>query len=132
MLLVPKRVVGALAALRASLSYSAGRHETSIDLNCHSARWQTAKRYLMPEPREDWQLWRLRTQIDQGFRPQSVGARSEGDAAVHRPVIRGFAALWLFHLRRQALTLLTHHCVGFVRPNVRAKGAPAAGRQGPG
>ena len=118
MLLVPKRVVGALAALRASIAYSAGRHETSIDLNCLSARWPTAKRYLIPEPREDWQLWRFRTQTDQGLRPQSVGARSEGDAAVHRPVIRGFAALWLFHSRRQALILLAHHFAGFVRPNV--------------
>ena len=47
MLLVPKRVVGALAALRASIAYSAGRYETSIDLNCFSARWPTAKHYLI-------------------------------------------------------------------------------------
>jgi hypothetical protein len=31
---------------------------------------------------------------------------------------RGFAASWLFHSRRQALILLTHHMCLLVPPNV--------------
>ena len=43
--------------------------------------------------------------------------------------VLGFAALWVFSPRRQALTLLECRTVSPALPNVRAKGAPAAGRQ---
>ena len=41
------------------------------------------------------------------------------------------AAPWLFSSRRQALTLLAHHNIRLPLPNVRAKRATTAGRQGP-
>ena len=41
----------------------------------------------------------------------------------------GFAASWLFHSRRQALTLLRRRIRLFALPNVRAKRATTAGRQ---
>ena len=37
--------------------------------------------------------------------------------------------LWLFRLRRQALTLLKRHIAAFALPNVRAEAGPTAKRQ---
>jgi hypothetical protein len=42
----------------------------------------------------------------------------------------GLAPSWLFSSRRQAHFLLEHQAVVFLKPNVRAKAAPTAGRQG--
>ena len=50
-------------------------------------------------------------------------------SAWRRAGIRGLAASWLFDSRRQAHFLLEHHTVAILMPNVRAKRAPAAGRQ---
>ena len=58
------------------------------------------------------------------------GATSAGIAAtVRRCFPCGFAALWLFSSRRQALTLLEHCTIVPALPNVRAKRATTAGRQ---
>ena len=43
----------------------------------------------------------------------------------------GLASSWLFSPRRQAHFLLELHIAIVLMPNVRAKGAPAVGRQGP-
>ena len=45
---------------------------------------------------------------------------------------RGLAASWLFNPRRQAHFLLELHLAVVLMPNVRAKRATTAGRQGPG
>ena len=63
------------------------------------------------------------------FCPSALDGRSL--LRLQRTASRGFAASWLFSPRRQALILL-EHCTAFLAlPNVRAKRATTAGRQGP-
>ena len=80
---------------------------------------------LMIKPFFDW---RMKLMPCLSVRPHSTNVRCR-IRCCDWLAVRGFAALWLFSSRRQALTLLEHCTAGPALPNVRAKRATTAGRQ---